>query len=222
MAAFYFLAGINHFRDPDFYLPLIPDYFVFKEEINALSGLIEVVFGVLLCFESTRKMAAYGIVMMLAAFIPSHVYFIQIGSCVENGLCVPEWVGWARLLIIHPILIAWAWWHSSSEEKKASEAEERPLYKELPIIHEMEPDHGRFYIKNASGEELAEMTYRRAENRMVIQHTHVAESLRGKGVASALVKKAVDYGRAHQTTIVPVCRFAKAVLEKRKDWQDVL
>jgi hypothetical protein len=45
---------------------------------------------------------------MLISFIPAHIYFIQIGSCVEGGMCVSEWIGWARLLIIHPLLIWWA------------------------------------------------------------------------------------------------------------------
>ena len=47
---------------------------------------------------------------MLIAFIPSHIWFIEIGSCVEGGLCVDEWISWLRLLIIHPVLIYWAYW----------------------------------------------------------------------------------------------------------------
>ena len=38
------------------------------------------------------------------------IYFININSCIPKGLCVPQWVGWVRLIVIHPILIAWAWW----------------------------------------------------------------------------------------------------------------
>ncbi|WP_421765032.1 MauE/DoxX family redox-associated membrane protein [Ekhidna sp.] len=105
---FYLIAGLNHFINPDFYLPLIPEYFMFPESINYLAGFFEVVFGVMLFFDLTRKTAAYLIVTMLVAFIISHVYFIQLGSCIEGGLCVPQWIGWLRLLIIHPILIWWA------------------------------------------------------------------------------------------------------------------
>jgi len=111
LAGFYFFAGVNHFLNPDFYLPLIPDYLVFKSEINVISGVIEMVLAVSVLVPTLRKWAAYAIVAMLIAFIPSHVHFIVIGSCVTDGLCVPEWVGWARLLVVHPILIGWAWWH---------------------------------------------------------------------------------------------------------------
>ena len=106
---FYIVAGLNHFRDPDFYIPLIPDYFPFPTAINVISGIIEILLGIGLIFSRTRTISAYLIILMLISFIPSHVYFIQIGSCIEGGLCVPEWVGWVRLIIIHPLLIWWAW-----------------------------------------------------------------------------------------------------------------
>ena len=105
---FYIVAGVNHFINPDFYLPLIPDYFMFPETINYLSGSIEIILGLMLLLDVTRKAGAYLIVLMLLTFVPSHVYFISIGSCVEGGLCVPEWLGWVRLLVIHPLLIWWA------------------------------------------------------------------------------------------------------------------
>lgn len=108
-AGFYFVGGLNHFINPEFYLDLIPRYLIFFDEINLLAGIMEVVLGIGLLLPVTRNYAAYGIILMLLAFIPSHVYFIQIGGCVEGGLCAPTWVGWVRLVIIHPLLIYWAW-----------------------------------------------------------------------------------------------------------------
>ncbi|SMG12218.1 Uncharacterized membrane protein [Marivirga sericea] len=106
---FYLLAGFNHFINPTFYLPLIPPYLPYPEIINWISGVIEIVvaFGVLI--SKSRKIASFVILAMLIAFIPSHVYFIQTGSCVDDGLCVPQWIGWLRLIIIHPLLLLWAW-----------------------------------------------------------------------------------------------------------------
>jgi len=109
MATFYFLGGINHFLQPEFYLPLIPEYLPDKNFLNALAGIAEVVGAIGLLIPQTRKIAAWGIVAMLIAFIPSHVYFIQIGSCLEGGLCVSTWIGWVRLVLIHPVLIWWAY-----------------------------------------------------------------------------------------------------------------
>ena len=109
LVGFYLFAGINHFRDPEFYYPLIPPYLPLPVFINVLSGILEIIFGLLLLVPKWRNYAVYAIILMLIAFIPSHVYFIQLGSCITQGLCVPEWLGWGRLLLIHPLLIYWVW-----------------------------------------------------------------------------------------------------------------
>jgi uncharacterized membrane protein len=109
MAGFYLFGGINHFWTPEFYLPLIPGYLPVPELLNILAGMAEIVLGTGLLIPYMRKWAAWGVIAMLLAFIPSHVYFIQIGSCIPDVLCAEEWMGWVRLLLIHPLLIAWAW-----------------------------------------------------------------------------------------------------------------
>ena len=111
LITFYVFAGINHFWHARFYYPIIPPYLQqWGYQLNIMVGIAEIMLGVGFLFSTTRKLAAIGIILLLLAFIPTHIYFIKIGSCVPNGLCVPQWIGWARLLIIHPILIAWAWW----------------------------------------------------------------------------------------------------------------
>lgn len=107
--AFYLFAGANHFINPDFYSGLIPDYLPFHSFINLASGVIEIALGLGLLFPATRQLSAYGIILMLVAFIPSHVYFIQIGGCIKGGLCTSMAVAWVRLVLIHPLLILWAW-----------------------------------------------------------------------------------------------------------------
>ncbi|GAB5408522.1 MAG: hypothetical protein BalsKO_08870 [Balneolaceae bacterium] len=108
LSGFYVVAGVNHFLNPDFYYPLIPDYLPFHELINYSSGVAEVVLGIGVLFKKTRLFSSYLLAIMLISFIPAHIYFIQIGSCIEAGLCVSEWISWARLIIIHPLLIVWA------------------------------------------------------------------------------------------------------------------
>ena len=105
---FYISAGINHFRNPDFYYPLIPDYLLFHEAINFISGTMEIVLAIGFIFSKTRLWSAYFTLAMLIAFIPSHIHFIVIGGCVPE-LCIPLWVGWVRLLIVHPLLMIWTW-----------------------------------------------------------------------------------------------------------------
>lgn len=104
---FYLIAGVNHFINPDFYLPLIPPYLLLIEEANLLSGTAEILGAIGLTLRQTRIWASYGIILMLICFIPSHLYFIQIGSCIDGSLCVREWIAWVRILLVQPLFIWW-------------------------------------------------------------------------------------------------------------------
>ncbi len=113
MVAFYLFAGFNHFWNASFYSPLIPPYLVkYTYIINIVSGIAEMVLAIGLIFNATRSMAAYGIIALLIAFIPAHIYMIQLGSFSLGKFQMTPVIGWIRLLLIHPILIGWAWWVS--------------------------------------------------------------------------------------------------------------
>ena len=114
LIVFFAFAGTNHFISPEFYYPLIPPYLVFAEAINIVSGALEILLGIGLIFKPTRKYSAYLIIVILIAFIPSHIHFIQLGGCISKGLCVPLWVAWIRLLLIHPLMLFWVWSHRLS------------------------------------------------------------------------------------------------------------
>lgn len=73
-------------------------------------GGIEILGSVGLVFASTKKITANLLILMLVAFIASHWYFIQQGSCVENNICISPWIAWFRLIIIHPLLICLLFW----------------------------------------------------------------------------------------------------------------
>ena len=69
----------------------------------------------------------------------------------------------------------------------------------------------------------SEMTYSRAgTERIIIDHTGVPRELGGRGVGKALVFRAVEDARKEGFKIIPLCPFAKAQIEKNKEWQDVL
>lgn len=105
---FYAFAGVMHFIQPDIYLEVIPDWLGNASLLNYIAGAVELSIAVMACFKLTRKLASYTTIAMLLAFVISHAYFIQIGSCAGD-LCIPAWIGWIRLIIIHPLLILWAW-----------------------------------------------------------------------------------------------------------------
>lgn len=68
-----------------------------------------------------------------------------------------------------------------------------------------------------------EMTYIWAgENKFIIDHTEVSPEFEGKGVGKKLVMAAVEYARANNLKILPLCPFAKTVFERTKEIQDVM
>jgi predicted GNAT family acetyltransferase len=85
-------------------------------------------------------------------------------------------------------------------------------------------EHGRngaFYI-DEDGEWIAELTYIRNNGVMTIDHTEIDEKLRGEGIGQDMVKAAVDYARESGLKIKPVCPYAKKVIERTPEFQDVL
>ena len=114
MAVFYVAAGINHFNHPEAYYKIIPPFFQHLHFINICSGIVEIGSGLLLFMSRTRKFACYSIICMLIAFIPAHIYMIKTGWCIKS-FCLPQWMIWARLILLQPLLILWAWTNKQSE-----------------------------------------------------------------------------------------------------------
>jgi hypothetical protein len=72
----------------------------------------------------------------------------------------------------------------------------------------------------------SEMTFNWADQNgqklMIIAHTGVPGALAGRGVGLALVQRAVEDARAEKFRILPLCSFARVMIQRRKEWQYVL
>ena len=81
---------------------------------------------------------------------------------------------------------------------------------------------GSFFVTQ-NGSKLAEMVYTlTASGKMTINHTEVADGLRGKNTGYLLLQHAADYARAENLQIIPLCPFVKALFEKKEaEFKDV-
>lgn len=60
------------------------------------------------------------------------------------------------------------------------------------------------------------------EGRIIIDHTIVPEKFAGQGIGKKLLATAVEYMRANKLVTLPTCSFAKALLQKKAEYHDVL
>lgn len=106
LAAFFVIAGLNHFRDPAFYLSMIPPALPFPQALNAISGVLEILGGIGVLVPATRRFAGWGLIALLIAVFPANIYAAIHGSIA--GLDAPAWTLWARLPF-QALFLLWVW-----------------------------------------------------------------------------------------------------------------
>jgi uncharacterized membrane protein len=97
------IAGANHFRTPWLYERIMPPYFPQKKLLVLLSGIAEMILGLLLLNAETQVIAAWGIIILLVVFIPVHIFMLQNK---EASLKLPKWA----LIVRIPLQFGLMYW----------------------------------------------------------------------------------------------------------------
>ncbi|TRZ41788.1 DoxX family protein [Robertkochia solimangrovi] len=105
MAVLYIVAGIFHFIKPETYKRIIPGYLPYPGTLVLLSGIAEILLGILLFFPNTSRIALYGIIIMLILFLPVHIHMVRDPHFEKY---FPKWLLILRIPIQF-ILITWAY-----------------------------------------------------------------------------------------------------------------
>lgn len=88
----------------------------------------------------------------------------------------------------------------------------------VPVTHNTTAK--RFEI--TIGSKTAYSKYLLAGGKIIIEHTEVPEALEGRGLAGRMVRTALDYARAQNLKVLPICPFAKAFIGRHREYQDLL
>jgi predicted GNAT family acetyltransferase len=56
----------------------------------------------------------------------------------------------------------------------------------------------------------------------IMPHTEIDPEYKGKGLATILIRAALDDARARGLTVVPRCPFVRGFIEKHPDYQDLV
>jgi len=121
MGLFYVLAGVLHFVAPETFERVVPPQFPRPRTLVYLSGIAEVVLGIGVLFERTRRPSAWGLVALLVAVFPANVYMATGDEFDLQDLPAqlrdPRSAAlWARLPL-QAVLVAWAWWYTDQTER---------------------------------------------------------------------------------------------------------
>lgn len=80
-------------------------------------------------------------------------------------------------------------------------------------------DQNRFELETEGG--LAFANYRRTPSAVIITHTETPRALRGRGIASELVKGALELIRANGRKVIAGCGFVLDYLDKHPEYADL-
>src|SRR6266404_8063226 len=106
MAVFYVASGTGHFVNPGFYLKIMPRYLPLHRELVYLSGVFEILLGILVAIPATASVAAWGLIALLMAVFPANIQMLM-----DDLSNVALWVR----LPLQGVLIAWAWWYTGDQ-----------------------------------------------------------------------------------------------------------
>ena len=108
MALFYISIRIKHFINVDWFMKIMPPYLPYHKALVYLSGVFEIIFGIMLVFEKTRFLAAWGLILLLISVFPANIYLAQTNGAAMN---ISPALAWGRLPF-QAVFIALAYWHS--------------------------------------------------------------------------------------------------------------
>ena len=105
---FYVIVGIKHFIDPNFFLAIVPPYLPYHLELVYISGLFEILFGVMILFPKYRYWGSVGLIILLIAVFPANIYLFTSEEAQRAIGATQEIATWR--LPVQGIFILVAYW----------------------------------------------------------------------------------------------------------------
>ena len=89
---------------------------------------------------------------------------------------------------------------------------------QITVTFEPELNRAAAYI---DGNHVGECEFTVEDNIRSITHTGVNPAYGGRGIAKMLVLKVIEEARKGQVRIIPVCSYAKRMMEGKEEFSDV-
>lgn len=93
----------------------------------------------------------------------------------------------------------------------------------IRIERHLAADRGRYVARIDHVEGEAELTFTRRSPALIsADHTSAPPSMRGTGVALALVERLIADARAEAFKVMPLCSYVRTQFDRHPEWADVL
>ncbi len=116
LGAFFVVAGANHFVNSDFYVGIMPPYLPAHLALVNVSGVFEILGGVLVLALRVRALAGWGVVVLLLAIFPANVHMALSPELFPD---TSAFALYARLPF-QALFIAWAYWATRPEVQESA------------------------------------------------------------------------------------------------------
>jgi uncharacterized membrane protein len=100
------LAGADHLKNPQRYLPMMPAFLPLHGVLVAFTGVCEIAGGLGLLVPPVRWLAGVMLAVYFVCVFPANVNVALTGGRVE-GMPQAHWYYWVRLLF-QPLVVWWA------------------------------------------------------------------------------------------------------------------
>jgi uncharacterized membrane protein len=112
-AAFFIVAGVSHFTNEAFFTAIVPPYLPWPVALVYISGVAEIVLGVLLLIPATSILAGWGMIALLIAVFPANIHM-----AVNHDL-FPTVSRTALLirLLLQGVMVALAYWFTRPADR---------------------------------------------------------------------------------------------------------
>ena len=107
-AVFFFYAGLMHFVQEESFTAIMPPFIPFPKLIVWTTGLMELVFAILLILPRYRKLAGFLLAPFLLAVLPANIHMAMNNIPFGEMSATPTTL-WLRVALQFPLILSILW-----------------------------------------------------------------------------------------------------------------
>ncbi len=89
-------VGVEHFRQPQIFVGIVPPYLPAPLLLVYISGVFEVLGGLGLLWARSRRWAGWGLIGLLVAVYPANIHML-VNDIYLEGMARERWLLWVRM-----------------------------------------------------------------------------------------------------------------------------